>query len=145
MTAALVQGICEATLASEMQGVFAHDFGVTDVNGIASVTATVLTVGSESVAVGYQSATGATFTLTGTRARLTFTATNVSVPPGQPIPPLHYSIAGFVNGDGPAVATGAPAEATTAQQGQRRENIPSPSLSAIWRLPTTVSSSCRAH
>ena len=97
---------------------------VTDGNGIASVNATARTVGSESVALVYQSATGATFTLTGTKASLNVTATSVSVPLGQPMPPLHYSVAGFANGDGPAVVTGAPAEATTAKQGSAAGSYP---------------------
>jgi hypothetical protein len=97
---------------------------VTDENGIASETATAATVGSESVVVSYQSVPGAKFILTGTKAPLTFTATNVNVPPGQPIPRLQYAVAGFENGDGAAAFTGVPAEATTAKQGSTAGTYP---------------------
>ena len=96
---------------------------VTDVDGIASITATAASVGSESVVATYDTFT-ATFALTGTKAPLTFTATNVTVPLGQPIPSLPYSVAGFVRGDSPAVVTGAPTETTTAVQGSPAATYP---------------------
>ena len=65
-----------------------------------------------------------TFALTGTKAPLTFTATNVTVPLGQPIPSLPYSVAGFVRGDSPAVVTAAPTVTTTAVQGSPATTYP---------------------
>jgi hypothetical protein len=89
---------------------------VTDMNGVASVTATPTAVGSLSVMASYQSVPGAQFTLTATKVPLTLSERAYSVLQGEPIPVLHYSIAGFVNGDGPGVVTGAPLETTTATQ-----------------------------
>ena len=90
---------------------------VTDVNGIASITASAATAGSEMVVATYNGVTGPTFLLTGTKAPLTFAATSASVAVGQPIAKLKYSISGFVNGDGASAFTGVPAESTSAAQG----------------------------
>jgi len=48
---------------------------------------------------------------------LTVTATNASVKHNQPIPPLTYTVTGFVNGDKSSVLSGSPNESTTAKQG----------------------------
>ena len=73
---------------------------VTNVDGTASISASAASVGSESVVASYDNLT-ATFALTGIKAPLTVTATNVTVPLGQPIPSLPYSVAGFVGETAP--------------------------------------------
>jgi hypothetical protein len=57
---------------------------------------------------------------------LTVTANHVSVPLGKPIPPLTYSITGFVNGDKTSVVSGAPVLSTV------------PEGSAVGTYPITV-------
>ena len=96
---------------------------LTNVDGIASITTSAASVGSESVVASYDTFT-TTFALTGTKAPLTFTASNVTVPLGQPISSLPYSVAGFVKGDSPAVVTGSPAETTTGVQGSPAATYP---------------------
>jgi hypothetical protein len=58
-----------------------------------------------------------TVTITVTAAVLTVTANKVSVPHNRPIPPLRYTVTGFVNGDNKSVLSGSPNESTTAKQG----------------------------
>ena len=48
---------------------------------------------------------------------LTVKANNVTIPYGKAIPPLTYTITGYVNDDGPSVVTGAPTESTEAVKG----------------------------
>ena len=53
-------------------------------------------------------------TQTVTRAALSVTSNDVSRPYGTPNPTFTYTIAGFVNGDGPSAVSGAPSLTTTA-------------------------------
>jgi Chitobiase/beta-hexosaminidase C-terminal domain/MBG domain (YGX type) len=59
-----------------------------------------------------------------TDALLKVTPKNVSVPYGEGIPALTYSITGFVNGDGSSVVTGAPTEYTEAVKGSPAGTYP---------------------
>ena len=47
------------------------------------------------------------------KAPLTLTASNLTMTQGSAVPPLTYTLTGFVNGDTAAVVTGAPALTTT--------------------------------
>ena len=97
---------------------FSSATATTGANGIASVTATPIAVGTLTVKVAVTGvATPATFTETATKAILTVTATGTSVKYDQPIPALNYTVTGFVNGDTAAVVTGKPTETTTAVKG----------------------------
>jgi hypothetical protein len=51
------------------------------------------------------------------KAQLTVAANNLVVPYNQAIPPLTYTVTGFVNGDTSSELSGAPSETTTAKQG----------------------------
>lgn len=87
-------------------------------NGEASINAKAITSGSLTASASTSGVTGAaTFSLTATKVALTVTADNASIPYGQPIPALTYTISGFVNGDTSSVLSGTPSETTTAQQG----------------------------
>jgi len=66
-------------------------------------------------------------TLTVTKASLTVTAANASVPYNQAIPKLTYGVSGYLNGDSASSLTGAPSETTTAKQG-----------SAVGTYPITI-------
>jgi streptogramin lyase len=66
----------------------------------------------------------ATVYLTVNPAVLTVRAADISVPYGWRIPPLTYSLTGFVNGDTRSVLSGAPSETTTAMQGSPRGTYP---------------------
>jgi len=61
--------------------------------------------------------TTATVSITVNLAVLTVTATNAFARYNQPLPPLTYTVTGFVNGDKKSVLSGAPKESTTAKQG----------------------------
>ena len=91
---------------------------VTGKNGQASVSATAIAIGALSVTAGVDNIPQqATFSLTATKAQLTVAADNLSVAYDQPIPPLTFSFAGFVNGDTWRVVGGWPTLTTTAKQG----------------------------
>ncbi len=53
-------------------------------------------------------------TLTISPAVLTVTANNITAHSGQPLPPLTYTVSGFVNGDTQSVLSGSPSLTTTA-------------------------------
>jgi hypothetical protein len=90
---------------------------VTNESGEASVLVAAAATGSLSARATVSGvAAPATFTLAGTKAVLTVTAKNASVPYGQPIPALTYGITGYVNGDSAKVVTGKPTESTTAKR-----------------------------
>jgi len=94
-------------------------------NGQASVTATPISSGSLTASASATGATGAaTFSLTATKAKLTITAANASVPYDQPIPALTYTAAGFVNRDKSSVLTGSPTETATATRGSAPGTYP---------------------
>jgi hypothetical protein len=57
-------------------------------------------------------------------AALTVTATNLSVPQGSAIPPLTYTLSGFVNGNTASVVSGSPALSTTATSSSPVGNYP---------------------
>jgi hypothetical protein len=71
----------------------------------------------------YYSAT-ATVSITVNPALLTVTATNAMAKYNQPLPPLTYTVTGFVNGDSKSVLSGAPNESTTAKQGSQPGTYP---------------------
>jgi sugar lactone lactonase YvrE len=58
-----------------------------------------------------------TVSITVNPAMLTVTATNISVKHNQAIPPLTYTVTGYVNGDNKSVLSGSPNESTTGKQG----------------------------
>jgi hypothetical protein len=103
---------------------------MTGANGQASVTATAAAAGTLSATASTSGVTGtADFVLTSTQVPLTVAATSISVPYGQPIPALTYTVTGFVLSDTAAtVLTGAPTESTTATQS-----------SAVGMYPITIS------
>ncbi|MBZ5523768.1 MAG: beta-propeller fold lactonase family protein, partial [Acidobacteriia bacterium] len=97
--------------------------GVTDANGVATVTAALgtITVGTHLSAFTATFAGDANFgasssvgTLIVTKAQLTVTADNQSRLYGDANPPLTYTITGFVNGDTIAVVSGTASCSTTA-------------------------------
>jgi hypothetical protein len=91
---------------------------VTDLNGHATIKATATAVGAltaKATVTGI--AVGATFAESGSKAALTVKATSISVPEGDAIPKLTYTITGYVDGDTSKVVSGAPVETTTAVKG----------------------------
>ena len=97
---------------------FSSTTAATASDGIASVTATPVAIGSLTItgkAAGI--AVLATFSEDVVAATLRVAATDIKVSYGQAIPPLTYTITGFVNGDTRSVVTGAPTESTTATKG----------------------------
>ncbi len=98
---------------------------VTGANGEVSVTATAEAAGTHT-AVAKVSGTSlsVTFTFTINKAQLTVTANNASVPFNQAIPPLTYTVTGFVNGDTSSVVSGKPTETTTAKKGSPKGSYP---------------------
>ena len=107
---------------------FSSNTATTGTNGEASVTPTSLATGSLTASASTSGVTGsATFSLTATKVPLTVTASNASVPYGQPIPVLTSTVTGFVNGDTTSVLSGAPSETTTATKG-----------SAVGTYPITI-------
>jgi hypothetical protein len=90
---------------------------MTGTNGEASSTPMAVAAGGlTATATADGVSTGASFTLNATKAQLTITAKSVSIPYGQPIPALTYSVSGFENGDTLSILKGSPSEATTAVQ-----------------------------
>ena len=65
------------------------------------------------------------FTLTGTKAVLTFTAVNKSVPYNQTTTPYTYKVTGYENGDTPSAAySGVPSETSAGTKGSRVGTYP---------------------
>jgi Bacterial Ig-like domain (group 3)/MBG domain (YGX type)/Chitobiase/beta-hexosaminidase C-terminal domain/Beta-propeller repeat len=85
-------------------------------NGEVSVYATASASGNlEGEASAAMGIFPAGFAMVANKAVLTVTAKNVSVPQGKPIPPLTYSITGFLNGDKASVVSGAPTLSTVVE------------------------------
>lgn len=79
----------------------------TSSNGIASVTGSANAAGSLSVAASVSGVSNnVVFSLTGTPVALTVTADNITIYYTQPVPPVTYTITGFVNGDRAAMVAG---------------------------------------
>ncbi len=122
-----VYGAALPALTDTITGFVNADTLATAVKGAATLTTTGTAksaVGSYPItaAVGTLTAANYSFTfapgtLTVTKAVLTVTAVNATVPYGKPLPALTYTEAGFVNGDTSAGATGALVETTTAKVG----------------------------
>ena len=80
------------------------------ITGAGSVTVTATQAGNGT----YAAATPVPQTFSVATATLTVTANNLSLPVGQLIPALSYTITGFVNGETQAVVSGTPTVTTTA-------------------------------
>ena len=65
-----------------------------------------------------------TVSITVNPAVLTVTATNITAKHNQPIPPLTYTVTGFVNGNNKSVLSGSPSESTTGKQGSAAGKYP---------------------
>jgi hypothetical protein len=97
---------------------------VTNTIGQVSVVVTPTAVGDLVGTLSVSNNVETTFPIISSPALLTVTARSISVPFGKPIPPLTYSITGFVNGDHPSVVTGVPTESTAAAQGSPAGTYP---------------------
>ena len=97
---------------------FFHQIAATDANGAVAIN--MKATGTRSNLVGNVSVNGGpsvSFNESAIDAQLKVTPRSVTVPYGEAIPALTYSITGFVNGDAPSVVTGAPTESTSAVKG----------------------------
>jgi len=98
--------------------VFFHQLAATDSDGTVAMnvkaTAANTTLTAEATVSGLSPVA---FSEYATDALLRVTPKNVSVPYGQTIPALTYTITGFVNGNGSSVVTGSPTEFTEAVKG----------------------------
>ena len=103
---------------------YSRTTAVTNTIGQVSVTVTPIAVGNLVGTLSVSNNVETTFPITSLPELLLVTARSISVPFGKPIPPLTYSIIGFVNGDHPSVVTGAPTESTAASQGSPAGTYP---------------------
>ncbi|HLH16860.1 MAG TPA: Ig-like domain repeat protein [Bryobacteraceae bacterium] len=101
-----------------------------DANARAAVTTSSLPAGLRRIDAVYGGGPGYALPLPGSvtvlvsQAPLTVTANYATATAGGPLPRLTASIAGFVNGDGPSVVSGAPVLTTTATAGSPPGNYP---------------------
>jgi polygalacturonase/sugar lactone lactonase YvrE len=90
------------------------------VNGTATTIVNGLAAGPHSISAayassnGYASSTTTTATLSVGKATLTVTANSANMVAGAAVPPLTYTISGFVNSDSSSVVGGSSTETTTA-------------------------------
>ena len=121
-TTPVTYGVKPITLSATASSGLAVTFSV--VSGPATVSGSTLTItGAGTVVVAANQAGNATYaaapkvtnSITVNKAKLTVTATNLSMKKGATVPALTYAMAGFVNSDTQAKATtGTPALSTTA-------------------------------
>ncbi len=98
-------------------------------SGSASITLTAVAAGTTVVTAAYSgdqnNASASTkTTITVQPVMLTVTAANATIAYAAPLPPLTYTITGYVNGDTSSVVSGAPAETTTATSSSAAGNYP---------------------
>jgi Chitobiase/beta-hexosaminidase C-terminal domain/MBG domain (YGX type)/Bacterial Ig-like domain (group 3)/Beta-propeller repeat len=97
---------------------FFHQIAATNADGTVAVNVKASATGSNLVGnVTVNGGPSVSFNESAVNAQLNVTPKNVTVPHGEAIPALTYSITGFVNGDAPSVVTGAPTESTSAVKG----------------------------
>ena len=97
---------------------FFHHIAATNADGKVAINMKATATGSNLVGnVSVNGGPSVAFNESAIDAQLKVTPKNVTVPYGEAIPALTYSITGFVNGDAPSVVTGAPTESTSAVKG----------------------------
>jgi hypothetical protein len=129
ITYGTVLGPKQLDATASVPGTFAYTPKAGTVLGVGVQTLSVLFTPGPSGPPGppnsgnYTTATK-TVSITVNPAVLTVTATNISAKHNQPIPPLTYTVTGFVNGNDKSVLSGSPNESTTGKQGSAAGKYP---------------------